>query len=270
MCIADMVAIQQREGDCAAVGFQALKAISEKFSEYWTPELFVDGVLKGHKLWQQQKQKQKDADQDADPGQSRLAAPVKVDSFSRVFELRRPNKIFVQRTAKYAVEQICKGGEGDRTQRAERTSALGFLATVVTALPFPDWECVQVLVQVALDAGVKLGSHALSALNTLCDGEHTERAAAMDDAARAFILFEICRFLLANYSHRSGFPPEARTPPPLCLPDDLLPCRTDDEQQSRLLMPQGTGIGFYDPPDRDVAQGFVRGRMLQAAGIGAQ
>jgi hypothetical protein len=58
MCIADMVAIQQREGDCAAVGFQALKAISEKFSDYYTPQLFVDGVLKGHKLWQQQQQQQ--------------------------------------------------------------------------------------------------------------------------------------------------------------------------------------------------------------------
>lgn len=40
----------QRGRVCAAVGYTVLKAISEKYPDYYSPEVFVQGVLKAYPL----------------------------------------------------------------------------------------------------------------------------------------------------------------------------------------------------------------------------
>ena len=48
LIIPDMVAVQQRGVMCASVGYHVLKCIKEKYPEYISAEVFVQGVLKGH------------------------------------------------------------------------------------------------------------------------------------------------------------------------------------------------------------------------------
>ena len=81
LCIADLVAVQQRGGNCANIALHVLRSITEKHPAYYSPEVWVSGVVKAVIL--------------QSPGQG-----VRVDSISRTFELRSSDKAFVSRAVR--------------------------------------------------------------------------------------------------------------------------------------------------------------------------
>ena len=46
LCIADLVAVQQRGGNCANIALHVLRSITEKHPAYYSPEVWVSGVVK--------------------------------------------------------------------------------------------------------------------------------------------------------------------------------------------------------------------------------
>jgi len=253
LCIPDMIAVQQRGVSCAGVGFQVLKLINEKYPDYYSPEVFVQGVMRG---FEHQK-----------PG-----APLAAEQFVRAFELRLPNKKYVMECIKAIVERVKKGPEmagkqaGKSPSAPHRPAAGGgggggsssssgggggssssggriqammedvdrkcFLLSVASVLPLPDQECAQSFISQASGGGLKAGSEVQMHLKAAMEeraafGKSTVDPKVFDymyDAARACLLLDLKRFLLLSYHNKSDkadFPVEITQP---LVPENVLRC----------------------------------------------
>ena len=236
LIIPDMVAVQQRGVMCASVGYHVLKCIKEKYPEYISAEVFVQGVLKGHE-------------------HKRRDAVIETENFVRAFELRLPHKKYVLQTIKAVVDklkrdveiqspsksaamsgvssQVCSGGNrgatvgrGGKLERVmDDIDRKCFLLSFASMLPFPDDECAQEMIQYAAKVGIELGSETKEHLQMAMDldGEHLILCEQMDDrvmylihkAACACLLLDIKGFLQMHYHNKkekTQYPVEISAP----------------------------------------------------------
>jgi hypothetical protein len=243
LCIPDMIAVQQRSALCAGVGFQVLKCINEKYPEYNSAQVFVQGVIKGHGL--------KISD-----------SIIATENFSRAFELRLPNKKYVMQTISTVIDKVKKGIENkDSSPRKSQSkpsdgSAAGgaigrslqemivqdveckcFLLSVVSLLPFPDQECVQHMISQAAMHGIQMGSETKVQLKMLIEEREALGKTAVDakaiehmhGAARACLLLDMKRFLQVHYQNRKDkvdFPAEIGVP---LQPENILKCTPGED-----------------------------------------
>ena len=76
-------------GFLSCIGYKVLKLINEKYPEYNSAHVFVQGVLKGYDHWV--------------PG-----TLIAAEQFVRAFELRLPSKKYVTKTTKAIVDTVMK------------------------------------------------------------------------------------------------------------------------------------------------------------------
>ncbi len=244
LCIPDMIGVQQRGVACAGVGFQVLKLINEKYPDYYSPEVLVQGVMRGFEHLK--------------PG-----APLAAEQFVRAFELRLPNKRYVMESIKTIVERVKKGPDKVGKQAgkspsahhphpqaaggggASSSSAGGriqamiedvdrkcFLVSFASVLPLPDQECAQSLISQASGGGIKAGSEVQMHLKAAMEEREAFGKSSVDtkvfeymyEAARACLLLDLKRFLLLAYHNKSDktdFPVEIPLP---LVADNVLRC----------------------------------------------
>ncbi|EKX53237.1 hypothetical protein GUITHDRAFT_132987 [Guillardia theta CCMP2712] len=174
LCIPDMISVQQRSPLCASVGYQVLRNISEKYPDYYSPEVFIQGVMKGFSL-------KKDSDL------------IAVENFSRCLELRLPNKKFLQRLVKHAIDKLKHKIESHERQTiASEVENLKYLVSIMASLPYPDQEIVQSLVGQANDAGIMIGTASIAMLkdDTEIPVSSPQALEFMEEASRAYLLVE--------------------------------------------------------------------------------
>lgn len=179
--------MQQRGDDCANVAVHVLRSIVEKYPVYFTPEVWVQGVLKGVAL-------------------KRPEEPVLVDLFARTFELRSSDKAFTQRIIKYGVEKIRQEpAEEDLSDVASTLATKCFLLTILSSLPYANEELVTLIVTQTGEAGVQIGTTCLAALENMLESlemtDDEEVIRACEEASRSYLLLESKRFLASTYKN---------------------------------------------------------------------
>jgi hypothetical protein len=187
LCITDLVAVQQRGDDCANAAINVLRSIVEKYPVYFTPEVWVQGLLKGVVL-------------------KREDQPVMVDLFARTFELRSNDKAFVQRTIRYGVEKIeQRPTDLDPSEVAAGLASKCFLLTVLASLPYAQEDHVSLIVTRTGEAGVNVGTTCLAALESMLESldfaDDADLVCACEEACRSYLLLESKRFLASTYKN---------------------------------------------------------------------
>ncbi len=187
LCITDLVAVQQRGDDCANVAINVLRSIVEKYPVYFTPEVWVQGLLKGVIL-------------------KREDQPVMVDLFARAFELRSNDKAFVQRTIKYGVEKIeQRPTDPEPSDVAAGLASKCFLLTVLSSLPYAHEDHVSLIVTRTGEAGVNVGTTCLAELESMLESldfaDDVDLLYACEEDCRSYLLLESKRFLASTYKN---------------------------------------------------------------------